>query len=106
MTTYSILRNAKNGIIAFRKDHPDMSDVTINVVTTIRFNVTRFALEAVLPSGATDALQTRLDDLGFKTVRPPVPDPLPETSVYYDPEFKAKVDAKKAKRSERKAKAP
>jgi len=83
MKTYSTRSNAKAGIIA--------TDVGINVVP----NGARFGLEAMLPSGATDALQTRLDELGFRTVRPAVPDPLPETSR----------KAKKSARSERKAKA-
>ena len=87
MKTYSTRSNAKAGIIAFRKAHPDMNDVGINVVEQFGGIVRpRFALEAVLPSGATDALQTRLDELGFYTTRPAIPDPLPEASPEGPPE--------------------
>ena len=65
--TYSTRSNAKAGIMAFRKAHPDMTDVEFSVIPDGK----RFGVEAMLPSGATDTLRTRLEELGFRTARGP-----------------------------------
>jgi len=74
MKVYATERNADRVVVKFLKDHPELEDVSIRLVSLTRVSDQKdlgFAIEALLPSGATDTLRTRLEDLGFRTVRGP-----------------------------------
>ena len=64
MKVYATERGARRVVTSFRKTNPELHDIGIRIIEEGTFGI-----EALLPSGATDTLRTRLEDLGFRTVR-------------------------------------
>jgi len=66
MKVYATEGGARRAVTNFRKANSELADVKTHIIQGCGFGIV-----ALLPSGATDTLRTRLEDLGFRTVRGP-----------------------------------